>query len=181
MGVAPGGHARSRGSSAGGKAAGGLRVRGQRYEEASLSACALARVAEEGGLMRVWPGKTQTRAGGAGDLRTQATHAEHSPSPLPPTYPLDRSATRPATCPPTHPPPPHPLPAQGPSSEALHLGHLVPIMFTAWLQRAFNVPLVIQLTDDEKTLWRGLDQDEARRLARENAKARRQGGGQPGR
>jgi tryptophanyl-tRNA synthetase len=43
-------------------------------------------------------------------------------------------------------------------------------MFTAWLQRAFNVPLVIQLTDDEKTLWRGLDQAEARRLARENAK-----------
>lgn len=59
---------------------------------------------------------------------------------------------------------------RGPSSEALHLGHLVPIAFTAWLQRAFNVPLVIQLTDDEKTLWRGLDQAEARRLARENAK-----------
>jgi tryptophanyl-tRNA synthetase len=66
--------------------------------------------------------------------------------------------------------PPRPVSVQGPSSEALHLGHLVPIMFTAWLQRAFNVPLVIQLTDDEKTLWRGLDQDEARRLARENAK-----------
>jgi hypothetical protein len=65
---------------------------------------------------------------------------------------------------------PSPHRTQGPSSEALHLGHLVPIMFTAWLQRAFNVPLVIQLTDDEKTLWRGLDQDEARRLARENAK-----------
>jgi tryptophanyl-tRNA synthetase len=57
--------------------------------------------------------------------------------------------------------------AQGPSSEALHLGHLVPIMFTQWLQEVFDVPLVIQLTDDEKTLWRGLDQAEARRLARE--------------
>lgn len=56
---------------------------------------------------------------------------------------------------------------QGPSSEALHLGHLVPIMFTQWLQEVFDVPLVIQLTDDEKTLWRGLDQAEARRLARE--------------
>ena len=44
--------------------------------------------------------------------------------------------------------------AQGPSSEALHLGHLVPFMFTKWLQDAFKVPLVIQLTDDEKTLWR---------------------------
>eukprot|EP00877_Chromochloris_zofingiensis_P001150 jgi/Chrzof1/11035/Cz05g21070.t1 len=59
---------------------------------------------------------------------------------------------------------------RGPSSEALHLGHLVPIMFTQWLQEVFDVPLVIQLTDDEKTLWRNLDQDEARRLARENAK-----------
>jgi hypothetical protein len=40
-------------------------------------------------------------------------------------------------------------------------------MFTQWLQEVFDVPLVIQLTDDEKTLWRGLDQAEARRLARE--------------
>lgn len=56
---------------------------------------------------------------------------------------------------------------QGPSSEALHMGHPVPIMFTQWLQEAFDVPLVIQLTDDEKTLWRGLDQAEARRMARE--------------
>lgn len=59
---------------------------------------------------------------------------------------------------------------RGPSSEALHMGHLVPIMFTQWLQEAFDVPLVIQLTDDEKTLWRGLDQAEARRMARENCK-----------
>lgn len=60
-----------------------------------------------------------------------------------------------------------PFSMQGPSSEALHMGHLVPIMFTQWLQEAFDVPLVIQLTDDEKTLWRGLDQAEARRMARE--------------
>ncbi|KAG2453564.1 hypothetical protein HYH02_001783 [Chlamydomonas schloesseri] len=59
---------------------------------------------------------------------------------------------------------------RGPSSEALHLGHLVPFMFTKYLQDAFGVPLVIQLTDDEKSLWRGIDIDEARRLARENAK-----------
>ena len=43
---------------------------------------------------------------------------------------------------------------QGPSSEALHLGHLVPFHFTAWLQKTFRMPLVIQLTDDEKFLWR---------------------------
>ena len=56
----------------------------------------------------------------------------------------------------THAPVPSPLPhpPQGPSSEALHLGHLVPFMFTKWLQDAFKVPLVIQLTDDEKFLWK---------------------------
>lgn len=43
---------------------------------------------------------------------------------------------------------------QGPSSGSLHMGHLVPFLFTKWLQDAFNVPLVIQITDDEKTLWR---------------------------
>ncbi|KAL5061489.1 hypothetical protein RYX36_023226 [Vicia faba] len=59
---------------------------------------------------------------------------------------------------------------RGPSSEALHLGHLIPFMFTKYLQDAFKVPLVIQLTDDEKFLWKNLTVDECRRLARENAK-----------
>ncbi|KAL3156819.1 hypothetical protein ABBQ38_001090 [Trebouxia sp. C0009 RCD-2024] len=59
---------------------------------------------------------------------------------------------------------------RGPSSEALHLGHLIPFMFTQYLQEAFQVPLVIQLTDDEKALWRGLDIKESQRLARENCK-----------
>jgi hypothetical protein len=44
--------------------------------------------------------------------------------------------------------------------------HLLRVRLLSW-QDAFNVPLVIQLTDDEKALWRGLDIDEARRLARE--------------
>ena len=39
---------------------------------------------------------------------------------------------------------------RGPSSDALHLGHLIPFMFTRYLQDAFNVPLVVQMTDDEK-------------------------------
>mmetsp|Transcript_7570 Transcript_7570/g.19405 ORF Transcript_7570/g.19405 Transcript_7570/m.19405 type:complete len:290 (-) Transcript_7570:2829-3698(-) len=43
-------------------------------------------------------------------------------------------------------------------------------MFTKYLQDVFKVPLVIQLTDDEKSLWRSLEVDEAMRLARENAK-----------
>ncbi|KAH8960507.1 hypothetical protein BDL97_06G137200 [Sphagnum fallax] len=59
---------------------------------------------------------------------------------------------------------------RGPSSESLHLGHLVPFMFTKYLQDAFKVPLVIQLTDDEKFLWKNIKLEETRRLARENAK-----------
>lgn len=59
---------------------------------------------------------------------------------------------------------------RGPSSEALHLGHLIPFMFTKYLQDAFKVPLVIQLTDDEKCIWKNLSVEESQRLARENAK-----------
>ena len=57
---------------------------------------------------------------------------------------------------------------RGPSSDALHLGHLIPFQFTAWLQAAFKVPLVIQLTDDEKSLWKGIPPEETARLAAEN-------------
>lgn len=59
---------------------------------------------------------------------------------------------------------------RGPSSDSLHLGHLVPFMFTKWLQDAFNVPLVIQLTDDEKFYFKQLSLRETHRLGRENAK-----------
>ncbi|GBG83838.1 hypothetical protein CBR_g37637 [Chara braunii] len=59
---------------------------------------------------------------------------------------------------------------RGPSSEALHLGHLVPFYFCKYLQDAFKVPLVIQMTDDEKCIWRNLSVEESRRLARENVK-----------
>eukprot|EP00560_Eucampia_antarctica_P009404 CAMPEP_0197827202 /NCGR_PEP_ID=MMETSP1437-20131217/4033_1 /TAXON_ID=49252 ORGANISM="Eucampia antarctica, Strain CCMP1452" /NCGR_SAMPLE_ID=MMETSP1437 /ASSEMBLY_ACC=CAM_ASM_001096 /LENGTH=720 /DNA_ID=CAMNT_0043427957 /DNA_START=64 /DNA_END=2226 /DNA_ORIENTATION=+ len=44
---------------------------------------------------------------------------------------------------------------RGPSSSAMHLGHLVPFLFTQWLQQAFQCPLVIQMTDDEKFLFKG--------------------------
>jgi len=43
-------------------------------------------------------------------------------------------------------------------------------MFTKWLQEAFDVPLIIQLTDDEKYLWKDLSLEETHRLAYENAK-----------
>ena len=44
---------------------------------------------------------------------------------------------------------------RGPSSSSMHLGHLIPFLFTKWLQDAFNVPLVIQMTDDEKFIFKG--------------------------
>jgi len=37
----------------------------------------------------------------------------------------------------------------------MHLGHLIPFLFTQWLQKAFDCPLVIQMTDDEKFLFKG--------------------------
>ena len=39
-----------------------------------------------------------------------------------------------------------------------------------WLQDVFDVPLIIQLTDDEKFLWKDLSFEEAQRLAVENSK-----------
>mmetsp|Transcript_10053 Transcript_10053/g.29712 ORF Transcript_10053/g.29712 Transcript_10053/m.29712 type:complete len:673 (-) Transcript_10053:35-2053(-) len=66
---------------------------------------------------------------------------------------------------------------RGPSSASMHLGHLIPFMMTKWLQDAFQVPLVIQMTDDEKFLWKGQYEDgqgdnlmHYRHLTTENAK-----------
>ena len=57
--------------------------------------------------------------------------------------------------PPTTPCPIYLYTGRGPSSAAMHLGHLVPFLFTAWLQKAFQCPLVVQMTDDEKFLFKG--------------------------
>lgn len=59
---------------------------------------------------------------------------------------------------------------RGPSSDSLHLGHLIPFIITKWLQETFDVPLVIQLTDDEKVLWKDLKLEDAIKMARENSK-----------
>jgi len=59
---------------------------------------------------------------------------------------------------------------RGPSSEAMHLGHLIPFLFTKWLQEVFDVPLVIQLTDDEKFFFKDLKMEDAQRLGWENVK-----------
>ncbi|KDN50365.1 tryptophanyl-tRNA synthetase [Tilletiaria anomala UBC 951] len=60
---------------------------------------------------------------------------------------------------------------RGPSSTSMHLGHLIPFMFTKWLQDVFDCPLVIQLTDDEKFLFKQeLKLEQVQKFAKENAK-----------
>ncbi len=60
---------------------------------------------------------------------------------------------------------------RGPSSESLHLGHMVPFMFTKYLQNALDAIVVIQMTDDEKYYFKeSLSLEEANRLTRVNAK-----------
>lgn len=60
---------------------------------------------------------------------------------------------------------------RGPSSDSMHLGHMVPFIFTKWLQEVFDVPLVIELTDDEKFLFKHkLTVEDVKKYARENAK-----------
>ncbi|KAK0409779.1 hypothetical protein QR680_004751 [Steinernema hermaphroditum] len=59
---------------------------------------------------------------------------------------------------------------RGPSSGSLHLGHLIPFIFTKYLQETFDVPLIVQMTDDEKFLWKDLKADEVKKMARENMK-----------
>ncbi|EIN08014.1 tryptophanyl-tRNA synthetase [Punctularia strigosozonata HHB-11173 SS5] len=60
---------------------------------------------------------------------------------------------------------------RGPSSGSMHLGHSVPFAFTKWLQDVFDVPLVIQLTDDEKFLFKHeLKPEQTLQFAKENAK-----------
>lgn len=59
---------------------------------------------------------------------------------------------------------------RGPSSDSMHMGHLIPFIFTKWLQDTFDVPLVIQLTDDEKYLWKDLTLEQANHMAFENTK-----------
>lgn len=59
---------------------------------------------------------------------------------------------------------------RGPSSDSMHTGHLVPFMFTQWLQETFKVPVVIQLTDDEKFFFKDLTIEQVQKMTHENAK-----------
>lgn len=56
---------------------------------------------------------------------------------------------------------------RGPSGE-MHIGHLVPLMFTKWLQDEFKTNLYIQITDDEKSLVKNLSLGQTKKFAYEN-------------
>ena len=59
---------------------------------------------------------------------------------------------------------------RGPTSETLHLGHIVPIEFTAWLQKVFNAFVVFQMADDEKYWFKDMAFDDIYQLGLKNAK-----------
>lgn len=43
-------------------------------------------------------------------------------------------------------------------------------LFFRWLQDVFDIPLVVQLTDDEKYLWKDLTVEQCHSFAVENAR-----------
>ncbi|KAJ3021807.1 tryptophan--tRNA ligase [Thoreauomyces humboldtii] len=60
---------------------------------------------------------------------------------------------------------------RGPSSGSMHAGHMVPFLFCKWLQDVFQCALVIQLTDDEKFLFKPeLKLEDNMKYSLENAK-----------
>jgi len=50
----------------------------------------------------------------------------------------------------------------------IHIGHLVPWIFTKWLQEKFNVELWFQFPDEEKFLFKQVSFDETKKWTREN-------------
>lgn len=56
---------------------------------------------------------------------------------------------------------------RGPSGNT-HLGHLVPWIFTKWLQEKFDTELYFQITNDEKFLVKNLSLEETTSYAKEN-------------
>jgi len=56
---------------------------------------------------------------------------------------------------------------RGPSGNT-HIGHLIPWIFTKWLQDKFDVELYFELTDTEKYLVKDITMEDTKRLAYEN-------------
>ena len=54
----------------------------------------------------------------------------------------------------------------------MHLGHMIPFIINKHLQDFFNVPLVIQITNDEKFFWKDsiTSLEQSTKMARENIK-----------
>lgn len=60
---------------------------------------------------------------------------------------------------------------RGPSSESLHLGHLIPLLMTKYLQEAFKAVVVIQIADDEKYWYsQKLSYQDVTKMGKENIK-----------
>src|SRR3972149_2097973 len=59
---------------------------------------------------------------------------------------------------------------RGPSSEAMHLGHMIPFQFTKWLQDVFDSPLVICMSDDEKFFFKDGILEDFNKLTYQNAR-----------
>ena len=59
---------------------------------------------------------------------------------------------------------------RGPSTDAMHIGHLIPFLFTKWLQDIFDCPLFIQISDEEKAAFKNLDYEVLHKMGIENAK-----------
>lgn len=58
---------------------------------------------------------------------------------------------------------------RGPSSKSMHMGHFVPFIFCQWMQETFKVPVVIQLTDDEKFFFKSLELEQCIEYGLENS------------
>ncbi|MEM2109084.1 MAG: tryptophan--tRNA ligase [Candidatus Odinarchaeota archaeon] len=58
---------------------------------------------------------------------------------------------------------------RGPTGH-MHIGHLIPFLFVKWLQDKFKAPVIIQITDDEKFLYKEeLTLETTRKYSFENA------------
>lgn len=50
----------------------------------------------------------------------------------------------------------------------MHLGHLIPFRFCKFLQDTLHAPLVIQITDDEKYIFKNFTFEEIKKMTRQN-------------
>ncbi|MES1922587.1 tryptophan--tRNA ligase, partial [Bonamia ostreae] len=48
---------------------------------------------------------------------------------------------------------------RGPSEGDMHIGHMIPFIFTQYIQSIFDCPLVIQINDDEKLFFKNVELD----------------------